>query len=232
MQDFLDLIVEPLKGIYTDFIRFFPNLLAMLIIMAVGLLVARLLKAALLKLLKAVNFDVWSDRMGFTTVMRKGDMWSKPSAAISSFFYWLLIIVAFMAGLSALKIQAIDNLVTQFVLYIPRVLSAVLIVVAGYIVTGFICRALLISAVNRGYHFAKLLAEAVRLLLIVLFVAMALEQLQVAPGIVISAFSIIFGGIVLALAIAFGVGGIDAAKKIIEHKADQTTDEKKDMEHI
>ncbi len=232
MQDFFNLVLEPLKGIYTDFANFFPNLLAMLIIIAIGILVARLLKAILLKLLKAINFDVWSDRMGFTTVMRKGDLWSKPSSAIGSFSYWLLIIVAFMAGLSALKIQAIDNLVAQFVLYIPRVLSAVLIVIAGYIITGFIGRALLISAVNRGYHFAKLLAEAARLLLIVLFIAMALEQLQVAPGIVISAFSIIFGGIVLALAIAFGVGGIDAAKKIIEHKTSQTTDEKKDMEHI
>jgi len=232
MQNFFELIFEPLKSTYIDFINFLPNLLAMLVIISIGFLFARFFKVALLKLLKTINFDVWSDRMGFTTVMRKGDMWSKPSTAIASFCYFLLIIVAFMAGLGALKIQAIDNLVVQFVLYIPRVLSAVLIVVGGYIVTGFIGRALLISAVNRGYHFPKLLAEAVRLLLIALFIAMALEQLQVAPGIVISAFSIIFGGIVLALAIAFGVGGIDAAKKIIEHKTNQTENKKNDMEHI
>jgi flagellar motor component MotA len=89
-----------------------------------------------------------------------------------------------------------------------------------------------ISLVNKGYHFAKLVAEAVRLLLIVLFVAMALEQLEVAPGIVVSAFSIIFGGIVLALAIAFGVGGIDAAKKIIEKETVKTEKGDEDIEHI
>jgi hypothetical protein len=232
MQKFFDLIFEPLKEVYFQFAKFFPNLLAMLIIILVGIIAARIVRAILLRLLKAVNFDSWSDRMGLTSVMRKGDLWAKPSAAVGAFVFWLLIIVAFMAGLSALQVRAIDNLISQFVLYLPRVLSAVLILVFGYIVTGFIGRAVLISTVNRGYHFSKLLAEAVRLLLIVLFVAMALEQLQVAPGIVVAAFSIIFGGIVLALAIAFGVGGIDAAKKIIEKEAEKKEEGKKDIEHI
>jgi len=233
MQNFFSLILEPLKGVYAEFADFFPNLLAMFIIIFLGIVAARIVRAVVLKLLKAVNFDSWSDRMGFTTIMRKGDLWAKPSAAVGSFLFWLLIIVVFMAGFGALKIRAIDDLVSQCVLYLPRVLSAVLIVVVGYIVTGFIGRAILIFMVNRGYHFAKLLVEAVRLLLIVLFVAMALEQLQVAPRIVVSAFSIIFGGIVLALAIAFGVGGIEAAKKVIEKETVEKKDEKNDdIEHI
>ena len=112
----------------------------------------------------------------------------------------------------------IDQLVSQFFLYLPRAFSAVLILVIGYVLAGFISRAVLIAAVNSGYQYAKLLAEAVRLLLTVLILAMVLEQLQVAPGIVLAAFSIIFGGIVIALAISFGVGGIDAAKRMIERE--------------
>jgi hypothetical protein len=232
MQNFLDLILEPLQGVYVEFAKFLPNLLAMVIIFVIGILAAWIVKTVALKLLRAVNFDGWSDRMGFTTIMRKGDLWSKPSLAIASFLYWFLIILAIMAGLSALKIPAIDGLVSQFVLYIPRVVSAVLIVVVGYVVTGFIGRAVLIFAVNKGLHFAKLLAEAVWILLIVLFIAMALEQLQVAPVIVTAVFSIVFGGIVLALAIAFGVGGIDAAKRMIEHQAEKKEEEKQDIEHL
>jgi hypothetical protein len=232
MQSFFDLILEPLQGVYVEIVKFLPNLLAMFIIIVAGIFAAWIVKVVVLKLLKAVNFDGWSDRMGFTTVMRKGDLWSKPSVAIASFHYWLLIAVGVMAGLSALKIPSIDDLVSQFILYIPRVLSAVLIVVVGYVVTGFIGRAILIFAVNRGLHFAKLLAEAVWILLIVLFIAMALEQLQVAPVIVTAAFSIVFGGIVLALAIAFGVGGIDAAKRIIEHQVEKKEEGKRDIEHL
>ena len=232
MTDFLNLILEPLKEVSQKFFRFLPNLLAMLIIILIGIIAARVVRAVLQRFLKAINFDSWSDRMGLTSLMRKGDLWSKPSVAVGAFVFWFLIIVAFMAGLDALQVRAIDNLTSQFVLYLPRVLSAILILVFGYIVTGFIGRAVLITAVNRGYHFSRLLAEAVRLLLVVLFVAMALEQLQVAPSIVVAAFSIIFGGIVLALAIAFGVGGVDAAKRVIETEREKKDEGKRDMEHI
>jgi Mechanosensitive ion channel, conserved TM helix len=232
MKDLIELILGPLKEVYETFTRFFPNLLAMLIIILIGIMLARVLRFILMKLLSAVSFDSWSDRMGLTSVMRKGDLWARPSAAVGAFVFWLLIIVAMMAGLSALKVQAIDNLVSQFVLYLPRVISAVLILVFGYIVTAFIGRAVLIWAVNRGYHFSKLFAEAVRLLLVVLFVAMALEQLRVAPSIVAAAFSIIFGGIILALSISFGVGGIEAAKKIIEQETERKPETKRDIEHI
>ena len=232
MQNFFDLIIEPLKGVFTEFVNFLPNLLAMLIIILVGVPVAWVVRAVVLKLLKTISLDSWCDRLGLTSIMRKGDLWAKPSAAVASFLFWLLVIVACMAGFSALKIHAIDNLVSQCVLYLPRVLSAVLIIIVGYLATGFISRAILISAVNRGYHFSKLFAETVRTLLIVLFIAMALEQLQVAPGIVTAAFSIIFGGIVLTLSIAFGVGGIDAAKKIIEQEDEKKKERKRDIEHI
>ncbi len=231
MEEFIQLILEPMKDLYAKFKEFAPNLLAMMTIILVGILVARILKAVLLRFMKAIKLDSWSDRMGLTAVMRKGDLWAKPSEAVGSMVFWTLIIFSLMAGLSALKIHAIDSLVSQFILYIPRALSAVLILVFGYIIAGFIGRAVLIAAVNSGYHYARLLAEAIRLLLTVLILAMALEQLQVAPGIVVAAFSIVFGGIVLALAISFGVGGIDAARKMIE-KEEERKEEKKDIEHM
>jgi hypothetical protein len=220
-----------MKEVFSKFKEFAPNILATMTILLVGILFARIMKAVLLRFLRAIKFDSWSDRMGLTVVMRKGDLWAKPSVAVGSIVFWLLLIISLLTGLSALKIHAIDNLVAQFFLYLPRAFSAVLILVFGYIIAGFIGRAVLITAVNSGYHYAKLLAEAVRLLLTVLILAMALEQLQVAPGIVVAAFSIIFGGIVLALAVSFGVGGIDAARRMIE-KEEERKEVKKDIEHM
>jgi hypothetical protein len=221
MNSFIQLIFDPLREVYFKFINFVPNLLAMVIVIIIGVIVARIIRAVLVHTLKAVKFDSWSDRMGLTSAMRKGDLWSKPSEILGSAVFWILVIVAIMAGLSTLKLQAIDNLVESFVLYLPRAISAVIILVFGYIVAGFIGRAVVIAAVNQGIHYARLLAEGVRLLMIVLVLAMALEQLSVAPVIVVAAFSIVFGGIVLALAIAFGVGGIDTAKKIIEKETSE-----------
>lgn len=234
MMDFLNLILEPLQDVLLKFREFLPNLLAMLVILVFGILLARLLRMALVKFLTAVKFDNWSDRMGFTTLMRKGDLWVKPSSVLGAIAFWMLVTVTLMVGLGALKVAAIDNLVGQFFSYLPRVFSAAMILVVGYVVASFISRAVLIAAANGGYHYAKLLAEAVRVLLMVMILAMVMEQLQIATNIVLAAFSIVFGGIVIALAIAFGVGGIGAAKRIIERELAEELPEKApdDIEHI
>jgi mechanosensitive ion channel-like protein len=232
METFATLVLEQLSDVYYRFAKFCPNILVMLTIILVGILAAKIIRYILLKLLGALQFDSWSDRMGLTSIMRKGNLWHKPSLAVGSFVYWFLIIGVLMAGFSALNFQAMDNLITRFILFGPRMLSAILILVFGYIATGFIGRAVLIGAVNRGHLFARPLADTVRVLLTALFVAMALEQLEVAPAIVVTAFSIIFGGTVLTLAISFGVGGIDAARKIIEKEMGKKDEEKKDINHI
>ncbi|MHB8843790.1 MAG: mechanosensitive ion channel family protein [Nitrospirota bacterium] len=232
MQEFLTLVLEPFREMFTGFMGFAPNLLAMLTIFIGGLVFARIVRVLLRKALIALSFDAWSDRMGFTVMMRKGDMWAKPTEAVVRVIFWFLVVFTFMIGLGALKVHAVDNLVNQFFLYLPRVFSAVLILFIGYIAAGFLSRTALIALVNNGYHYAKLLAEAVRLLLIVLILAMALEQLHVAPNIVVAAFSILFGGIVIALAIAFGVGGIDAARRIIEKGAAEKVEGKDDIQHL
>lgn len=234
MMEFLNLILEPLQEVFVKFKVFLPNLVAMLVIMVLGFILARLIKAVLVKFLIAINFDSWSDRMGFTTLMRKGDIWAKPSATLGGVIFWLLVILTLMIGLSALNIPAVDSLVEQFFSYVPRIFSSAMILIVGYVLAGFISQGILIAAVNSGYHYAKLLAEAIRTLLMVLILAMAMEQLQIAPSIVLAAFSIIFGGIVTALAISFGVGGIDAARRMIERESAEKggTEAKDEIEHI
>ncbi len=232
MLDFLRLIWDPVKEAFAKFREFAPNILAVLLIILLGFLLARIFRGLLRRFLKAVKFDAWSDRMGLTALMRKADMWRRPSEAAAGLVFWFLVLGTVMAGLSALHLQVFDNLVARFILYLPRAFSALFILVFGYIIAAFFGRAVLLAAVNSGYNYARLLAETVRLLLTVFVLAMALEQLQLAPGIVIAAFSIIFGGIILALAISFGVGGIDAARKMIERQEPGAAEKKKDIEHI
>jgi hypothetical protein len=234
VENFINLILQPLQGLLARFSLFLPNLLAMLVIMLVGILLAYVIRKILVKFLLALNFDSWSDRMGFTKLMRQGDLWSKPSVTAGTMVFWLLIIITLMSGLGALQIKAVDNLATQFFSYIPRFLSAAIILAIGYMLAGFIRRTVLIAAANSGFHYAKIFADTVHVMLIVLILAMVMEQLQIAPSIVLAAFSIIFGGIVIALAIAFGVGGIDAARRIIEKESmpAREGEKKEEIEHI
>ena len=232
MENFINVLLDPLKDFWTGFIVFVPKFIAMVIIFAGGVIIAWALKLLLLRTLLAANFDTWADKAGLTAIIRKGDIWGKPSDLSGKILYWFIVIIFLMIGLNALQIQTIDKVVSQFFLYLPRIFSALLIFVIGYVIAGFISRAVLIAAVNSGYHYAKILAEAVRLMLIVFILAMVLEQLSVAPSIVVAAFSIMFGGVVIALAIAFGVGGIDAAKRIIEKGSEEKKEAEKDVEHL
>ena len=234
MERFMELLFQPLKEFWESSVSFIPNLLATVVIIAGGVFLAWLARLVMTRVLRTVNFDRFCDSSGLTAVVRKAHLWSKPSEMTTRFIFWFLVIVFSMVGLSALRLATVDNLIAQFFLYLPRAFSAAVILSIGYVIAGFISRAVLIGAVNSGYHYAKILAEAVRLLLIVLILAMALEQLQIAPGIVLAAFSITCGGIVLALSIAFGVGGIDTAKRMIERRGEEDEQKEKgrDIEHL
>ncbi len=233
MENFINVLLDPLKEFWAGFIVFVPKFIAMVIIFAGGIFFAWVMKALLLRALNAANFDSWADKVGITAIIRKGDIWAKPSDLSGRILYWFIVIIFLMIGLNALQIQTIDKLVSQFFLYLPRFFSALLIFIIGYVIAGFVSRAVLIAAVNSGYHYAKVIAEAVRLMLIILILAMVLEQLSVAPSIVVAAFSIMFGGVVIALAIAFGAGGIDAARKLIEKGyEEQKKKGEEDIEHL
>ncbi|MBE0474391.1 hypothetical protein [Rhodoferax sp.] len=230
MNEFLDLIVQPLDAIFLNLKALLPNVLAMLVILLLGTGLAKLIHFVLLKFLNAIKFDNFADRVGMTALMRKGGVWTKPASLIARIVFWLVMVLTLMLALNALQIAAIEHLVTQIFGYLPRAFSALVILLVGTLLAGFASRAVLIAAVNSGYHYARALANAVRLLLTVLILAMTMEQLQIAPGIVLAAFSITFGGIVAALAIAFGVGGIDAARRMIEKE--HAEQEQSEIEHL
>lgn len=221
MENFSELLLRPLENFWAGFVEFVPNLLAMLIIFIGGVAAAWVVRTVLAKVLSVMAFDTWCEKCGITAIIRKADIWRSPSEVFSRLVYWLLVIVFLMVALSALRLEAIDNLNAQFFQYLPSALSAFFILVAGYAIAGFVSRAALIAAVNSGYPYAKLVAQSVRLLIIVLTLAMAFEQLQIAPRITMAAFSIVFGGIVLAIAISLGVGGIETARKMIERGAEE-----------
>ncbi len=207
-----------------------PYLLITIIIFATGLVAAYVVKQVTCRLLKAINFDNWSDRMGLAGALRKGRVQMPPSRFIGAFLYWAVVIIFLMIWFGSLGLTVTDTLVSVFFMYLPRFFSAVLIMLFGYILAGFFSRAALIAGVNAGIEHSRLLSEGVRMFLLILIFAMALEQLAIAPKIVFAAFSIFFGGVLLALAIAFGLGGKDAAKEFIDGLRRKR--EHDDIEHL
>ncbi len=216
MRTIIARISEHLENFGEQLLQFIPDLLVIIIIVLSGFIAAALVNRLLQKGFRAVRFDTWSDQIGLTTAFRKAGITNPPSRFIGSFIYWFIIVLFFVAGFATLGFRVTDALVSVFFLYLPRFFSAVIIVLLGYFIANFLARAVLIAGVNSGIEYSKALSELVRILLLVLAFAMALEQLAIAPKIVLAAFVIFFGSIGLAVAVAFGMAGRSYAKKALD----------------
>jgi hypothetical protein len=195
-----------------------PGLVALIVALVVSVVVGVVLAAILQWLLTALQFDERMARWGFSSGVETPQMKS-PTRIVSRAIALLVVLIGFLIGIAALDAQWTSLLAQTLVAYIPNILGAALVLVAGTIIARFLARTVLIGAVNLNLHYARLLGEGVKWLVLVLAVAMALEHLRIAPRIVELAFGILFGGIVLALALSVGLGSKELVTKSLERDA-------------
>jgi hypothetical protein len=138
-----------------------------------------------------------------------------------------------MAGVSALGLDVFNRLVAEFFLYLPRVFTAFVILVVGFLIGNFLSRAALLAAVNANFPSPRMSSGVVRLLIGILAFAMAMEQLQIASSIVTAAFVISFGSVMLGLALAFGLGGRGVARQALERQfSGEKKEERDEFSHL
>jgi small-conductance mechanosensitive channel len=224
-------IIEPLDRSLERVIQFLPSLLTSILILVIGIAIGVLLRVVFLRLFKAINLDRLSEKLGMAEMLHKGGIKDTLSALLSKIIGWLTIFVFIIISLSSLDVPAVKRLLEGLFLYLPNVLVAVLILFLGYLLSNFLGRAALIASVNAGIRVSGLIGRIVKFTVFVLSGTMALEQLGIGKETVIIAFAIIFGGVVLAFAISFGLGGRDIAKDYLEKKL-LKGEERDDIEHL
>jgi hypothetical protein len=192
-----------------------PRLVAATIIFFGGFLVAAIVRRIVQALLVWLRFDRLALRTGASQMLRVAEM---PSAEllVGKVVFWIVWIGFIVSAVDALQFEPFKGLVQQFFRFVPRLLIALLVLALGFLVGNFIWRATLLASVNAGLPGARLLSGALRLLVIAVGVVMALEQLGLATAVVLTAFAIAFGSLMLGLAIAFGLGGRDVARQLLE----------------
>jgi len=226
-------VVTPMEELFRQSGALLPRVLAMLVVVAVGVVIAWLTGAIMARALRVARFDHFSERIGFSHALSKGGVRDTPSLLVAHVLYWLVVLVFLMLGLSALELKPVDRFLEEAFAYIPRVLVALVVLVVGALLGNFFGRAALIAAVNAQITQARLLARGVRLGVWVFALAMACEQLGIATSIIVAAFSVAFGGVVLALALAFGLGAKDAAKVFIEKRLKrEPAPQDEDLSHL
>ncbi len=234
MKSFIDrVIIQPLRDFFQKLIDFLPTFLSALLVFILGLFLAWVVKLIVVKLFKLLKLDGLFARTGLTETLQKMAVKDTPEKFVGRIFYWLVAITFFIISLSMLKLPAVEQLFERFLLFLPNLLVVGVILTLGFLLGNFLGRAVLIASVNAGVKLSGLLSKGVKTIVILFSFVMSLEQLGIGRSTVIAAFTILFGGIVLALALAFGLGGKDIAKSYLEKRLDKDKEEDKDeIKHI
>jgi hypothetical protein len=215
-------IAQSLQRGLDSLIGFIPNLVGCLIILFVGYLIARLVKAAVSKLLEAVGLDRALSGSQAGAYVERVSPGARPSRLVGLVAFWFIFIYAIAAAIGALKIPALTNFMANVQDYLPNVIAAVLILVVGVALAGAVGG--LVDRLMGDTPSGRMARAVGPTLILAIVVFMVLNQLKIAPAIVTSTYIALIGMLAVAGALAFGLGGRELAADVMRDAYDSSRD--------
>jgi len=226
-----EIIVTELTNAFHELVRAFahylPRVIVMLIIAFIGWLIAYLLKIIVRSILRVTKFSKLSENSGATHLLNQAALPSSTEL-VSRFIFWVAWIGFILLGVSVLGIVGLEQYISRFFLFLPRLFVALVILFFGLLAASFFSRAALLAAVNANFRSSRLVSVSIRIIISIFALSMVFEVLGIAEQTMLMAFGTVFGAVMLGLAIAFGLGGQDLAREFLERKLAGKKEEKED----
>ena len=213
----LNMTLETLNAFLAAAAAFLPQALLAVAIAIIGWLLARLIRFAVVKTLRSVNFHVLTERARIDAFLQMGGSRADTTDVLGALVYWLVIIAALILACNTLGLTYVTELLGQIALFVPRVILAVVILAFGAYFALFIDGSVTVYGRNVGFDEAPLLGRLARYAVLLFVVLIALDQLGIGGDIIRQSFLIILAGVVLALSLAFGLGGRRWAARLLEY---------------
>jgi uncharacterized membrane protein len=216
-----DALHQSIYRVLSLLIAILPGILAFFVALAVFTAVGMLISAVLRRGLAWVKFD------GYVARTRSNAEWTPatpPSAIIARSSFWVCVLLGLIIGVSAFDASyaTATTLPISFLPYLTHAVGAIFLLIAGTVIARFLARSVLIGAVNAQLQYARFLSLGVKWLVLVLTAAMVLDHLEIGGTVAVLAFGILFGGIVLTLALAVGLGSRDLVSRSLESHSDRS----------
>ena len=215
MEQRIDILLEPVRSFLVQVGEFLPRVLLAVAILVAGWLIAKAVRFAVVKALRAINFNVLTEKAGIDAFLHQGGGQSDTTDVLGLLVYWLTILTALMVASNSVGLAAFTELVGKVVLFVPKVIVAVVILAFGTYFARFIGTSVTTYCKGLDMPDAVLLGR-LAMYAIVVFVAMvAIDHLGLGD-VIRESFLIILGAVALALALAFGIGGQKKAAEFLE----------------
>jgi Mechanosensitive ion channel, conserved TM helix len=203
--------------IVRSIVHFLPRLVVMLAIVLIGLGIAYILRSVLRSVLRVAKFDKLSEHAGAAQLLHKAAL---PSFAelLSRFVFWVAWLGFILLGINVLGIGGLQEHVAGFFAFLPRLFAALFVFFFGLLAASFFSRAALLAAVNADVPSPRLISTTVHILITLFALSMGFEELGLGEDTVLVAFGIVFGALMLGLALAFGLGGRELARQFLHRR--------------
>jgi len=215
MNSWQVVLLEPARTVMAQISQFLVGVLLVIIILVLGWILSRMLKAVVTKALRAVKLDELSDRIGLEKLLEKGGIVYSLSELVGVICYWLALLITFMVAINAVGLTIAAELLNKVVLYIPNIIAAMFILVLGMFVATLLKNIVQTAVNNAGLPQGKVLSAVVQTIVIAFAIFVALEQLNIGIRITELTLSIILGSIGLGCALAFGLGCREIAGRFV-----------------
>ncbi len=212
----VDIMLEPVQAFLHQIAGFLPKLALAIGVLLAGWMLAKLARFAIIKGLRAINFNILTERAGLEDFLDHGGIQTDTTGIIALLIYWLVILAALIIAFNSLGLTYITGLLGEVVLFVPKVIVALLILAFGAYFARFVGNAVVTYSKNIAIQDSDLLGKLAQYAIMTFVVLIALDQVNVGGDIVRQSFLIILAGVVFALALAFGLGGKDAAAELID----------------
>jgi small-conductance mechanosensitive channel len=216
LQGIYTLFAQPLIEVWHGFLTIVPSIVMALVFLVIGLVLARLLSAVTVKLLRRIHLDDITSHVGVNEIFARAGFGKSPSVVVSFVIYWSVMIVFIMMAGDVLHLSAVSDLLQRFTLFIPRLIMAIVILFAGMLIAPLAYRVVNNSTSVNNIKGGATLAKVIEAVVLIFSVLIALEQLGVEMKIIISTVQILLGSVGLAFAIAFGLGAKDLAGEFLK----------------
>ncbi|MBM3248069.1 MAG: hypothetical protein FJZ10_01390 [Candidatus Omnitrophica bacterium] len=210
------ILAEPIKEMLSQAATFVPNLLGALIILLVGWIFAKVLKDLMGKILSAIRFDVLARKAGIAEILTKGGVRLTFSEILSALVYWLVMVIVLVLVTNVFGLTIASRLIEGVISYIPRVIAALFVLVIAMFLGTFVSGIVRTTSLNANLPNPEFLSGLGYWAIVIFGATIAIGQLGIATVLVSTTFNIFFGAVCLALALAFGLGGREAAGRFID----------------
>lgn len=212
----INMLFLPLRGFLVQLGDFLPRLGVALLVLVIGWLLAKAFRFSVVKALRAFNFHILTERAGIDSFVRQGDTGRDTTDWIGWIGYALVLLAALIIAFNSLGLTQVTDLLGKLLLFVPRLLVALLIVVFGGYFARFMANAVQGYFYRAGISDAEILGRIVRYVMMTFVVLLAVDHLNIGGELIQQTFLILLGGLVFGLALAFGLGARDRASEMLE----------------